>query len=201
MPAISRALAGAVLAMLLAAAPAGARVLSEAEVSGGFSDRHDAPTPVAPEVSRLEGTGAGGDADVFLIEAASPGALVLEIAAPEGIGWSYSAGGQATWREEPFRWGWDGEALGSAFQLGRETPTARRVLELPEGFAGPLHLALWFTHGADMRYAIDLPAAAGAEAAPQAGGADAAVPLPGALPLLGAALAGAGLLRLRRPRG
>ncbi len=205
MSTIVRALVGAALSSLFgltAAAPTAASTLSESALAGGFSSRHDAPTTVSSFVSRIEGTGAANAPDIFSIEGLTSGTILLDFAAPEGIGYSYSAGGVIMWREGPFRWGWDGERLSPAIQLDKAHPEAHFSLALPEGFSGPLSLALWFTHGADIGYAVTLPRAV--FSAPVSGAtlpvAVAAVPLPSALPLMGAALAGLGLLGRRRKR-
>lgn len=216
------------LALALAAglhlAPASAAELIEADLGGGgFSSDWRAPTEVPAGIHLISGTGAAGDPDFLRLELV-PGAQTLSFAflAPDAVDDSYSAGGQLLWSEAPLQWSaWEG-ALGGAFALDVDTRRVDLDLDLPDAFAGDLHLSLHFTYGT-LAWVLNLPGApaegapdlspfpdldeptspsGGGDALPRedgAPGAAAAVPVPAAGLLLALGLAAlAGLRRARR---
>jgi hypothetical protein len=175
------------------AAGASAAVLSETDAPGGaFGARWNVPTEVGAGITGITGTGSQGAFDNFVFTALPKGAqkITLEFSAPEGIGSSYSAGGRVLYGAEPVQWGWDGKELGKV-QIGKSQPVAALSLLLDDGFDGQFYLALNFTHGKNLNYAIGVPSNALAQS-------PAAVPLPAGVLLIGTALGGLALLRTRR---
>ncbi|SFH90120.1 hypothetical protein [Albimonas pacifica] len=217
---VRAALAGIVLAVLPAV---GAQALTVSESTAGeFSSDWSNPTEIGAGVDRVSGTGSANAYDIlhFTGLAAGAQALTLSFVAPEGVDWSYAAGGSVLWSEDPFRWSWDGATAGEVRldYYGREQTV---TLALPDGFAGDLYLGLYFTHGAGLAYTIlaelgapipgggidpGQPTLPGGEAQfPPAGdpvdsGSASPVPLPPALAMLGAGLAALGVASRRRRR-
>ena len=187
--------------LFAAAAPAAAVTLSESDAPGGaFSADRNSPTVVPAGIGSVAGTGLANRPDIFRFEGLPTGPVTLSFVfeAPATVGWSYAAGGQILWREDPFRWDWDG-AYGPAFHLDYYTRERTVSLTLPEDFAGALHLALMFTYG-QLSYGIDLPVLPTLDDVPAASRDPvAAVPVPAAALLLPSALA-ALLLAFRRRR-
>ncbi|WP_339951943.1 hypothetical protein [uncultured Albimonas sp.] len=208
----------AVAGLALAVLPVtGAFALTVSESDAGeFSSNWSSPTAIAG-ASSVSGTGAGNDYDLFHFSGLAAGAqaLTLTFVAPEGIGYSYSAGATIKWSDEAFRWGWDG-ATAAEVQVDYYTTERTVTLSLPDSFAGDLWLGLYFTHGAGLAYTI---LAEVTETAPEAGaptpfpgsgiegpsagapvdsGSASPVPLPPALGMLGAALAALGVAARRR---
>jgi hypothetical protein len=177
--------------------PAMAATMHEGDVAGGsFSKSFAAPTVLGAGVTGVTGTGAQGAHDFFVFKLpAGAQTLTFAFAAPEGIRPSYSAGGTIMTSTAPFRWGWDGTRAG-AFQLDRRTPAVTQRLTLDAGFAGTLHVALYFTHGRDIAYSVrsDANRAAPPPVAPPVS----VVPLPGAGALMLTALGMAGIAARRR---
>jgi hypothetical protein len=181
-----------IAAVLAITGPAAAVTLHEADLPGGaFSGQWNAPSVLAADILSVSGTGASGHNDFFVFTGLPAGAqtLTFTFAAPDGIGYSYSAGGAIRVSSAPFRWGWDGADAGT-FGTGFWAPTATVQLPLGEAFAGPLYVGLYFTHGSDLAYAISTDAAA---VSPPS-----VVPLPGAGLMLLSALVGAGVIAARR---
>ncbi|MFA5538565.1 MAG: VPLPA-CTERM sorting domain-containing protein [Gemmobacter sp.] len=186
-PALLRSAAAATLLAL--AAPLSAATLHEQDMPGGaFSPLWSEPTEVGAGVSAVAGTGSQNVFDNFLFTGLAAGAqqIVLDFLAPGPVGDSYSAGLTVFYKFTPFLWGWDGTQLGTV-QLYPHHSTDRLTLDLGEGFAGDLHLALNFTHG-EMAYNIALPGSS----------TPAPVPLPAGMLLLGTALGGLGFAARRR---
>lgn len=185
----------ALVAAALAGGAASAATLTEAAVTGGaFSGRWDSPTEVGQGFETITGTGNQNAFDNFVFTGLPSGTqkLSLTFAAPEGIGYSYSAGGAVLYADDPFRWGWDGTSANS-FQIDYHTRSRSYDLTLGDDFSGKLYLALNFTHGSNLAYTIGAPS----NASPVA-----PVPLPAGAVLAGsgtALLAGLGLSRRRRP--
>lgn len=173
------------------AAGASAAVLSETDVKGGaFGPSWKKLTEVGAGITGITGTGSQNVFDNFHFTALPTGAQKIDLRfwAPDGIGNSYSAGGKVLFSQKKFEWGWDGKELGG-FQLDLKGGTsAALTLLLGDEFKGELYLALNFTHGKAISYAIDL----GTSVAP--------VPLPAGVLLIGTALGGLGLLRARSRR-
>lgn len=177
----------------MAAAAAGgatAATLSESDMAGGaFGASWDRLTEVGAGVTTIAGTGSQNSFDNFVLTGLSGGAqdISLRFAAPGDIGHSYSAGGTILYSTQAFKYGWDGNRLGSV-QVDYSKPEQSLILSLGDDFAGLLYLALNFTHGSDLAYTIGLPA--GASVAP--------IPLPAGLVLLGSAIGALGLAQMRR---
>lgn len=178
-----------VLAGLLLASPlagtARASTLNEADLpAGAFSPLWSAPTQIGAGITQISGTGSGGVYDNFVLTALPAGAqtLTFTFTAPQGIGWSYSAGGILLYSQKPFRFGWDGTPIGGV-GLSYFTRAQSHTLTLGPGFSGPLYVALNFTYGTVLPYTIDIPSNATASPPPIS-----AVPLPAGALLLGAGL-------------
>lgn len=175
-----------------------ATTLLEADVKGGeYSADFRAPTVIEAGIVALEGTGGAKSDDYFVFTGLPSGAqdITLSFFAPEKYGYSYSAGGTVLFDNAPFDHEWDGKKLNKKVQIDYRSPRQTLTLSLNERFTGSLYLALNFTHGADLRYAVftpsngfdgrDIPnAAEGAFQAPSQ------VPLPPALLLLGTGVLG-----------
>jgi hypothetical protein len=186
-------LAGAVLS----AGAAQAATLTEGDMpDGSFGASWDKPTVVGAGITGISGTGSQNAFDNFVLTGLPGGAqdITFLFTAPEGIGWSYSAGGNILYSLEPFAHGWDGQGAG-VVQLDWNTRAQSLVLSLGEDFSGPLYLALNFTHGSNLSYAIGLPGTAGV-AGP--GPSPAPVPVPAGMVLLGSGLVVFRVLALRR---
>jgi hypothetical protein len=152
------ALADAAPAAELTASAAGE--LSEADLPGGeFSADYSAPTRIPAGVDRIKGTGGVGSDDYLLFNLA-PGAqtVVFEFRVPEGIGYSYSAGGVVLYAMAPFAYEWDGTHLPEPIRLDHRRRQQSLTIALPDSFGGRLFLALNFTHGEDIAYALSVPA-------------------------------------------
>jgi hypothetical protein len=185
-------LAAAAIALVLGVSlPATASTVHEGDVAGGsLSKSFAAPTALGAGVTGVTGSGAQGAHDFFVFTLpAGAQTLTFAFAAPEGIRHSYSAGGTILTSTAPFRWGWDGTRAG-AFQLDLRTPAVTQSLTLDAGFAGTLHVALYFTHGRDITYSVRSDAN---RVAPPP-----VVPLPGAGALMLTALGAAGIAARRR---
>jgi hypothetical protein len=186
----------ATAAALVLAVPAGAATVNETDLQGGsFSSVFDKPTVLGAGVTGATGTGNSGQHDFFVFTGLPAGAqtLTFSLWAPQGIGFSYSAGGTIKTSTEAFRWGWDGVTAGT-FQSGFWDPTDGGTLTLGQAFAGTLHVGLYFTHGANLSWSVSTNAAP----APTAPAAPSVVPLPGAGLLLLTALGGAAVAARRR---
>lgn len=127
-----------------------------------FSKKWSAPTVVPFGHDVVEGEGSQNRPDFLVFEKLAPGAqsLTLSFEGPgKDLPHSFSAGATVMWSAEPFRWEWDGARAGQV-QIDRANPTGVVTIRLPESFkGGPLHLALYFTHGKELSYAIDVPGA------------------------------------------
>lgn len=179
---------------VLTAGSAGAAVLSEADVPGGAFGSWNAPTEVGAGITTVTGTGQGSRFDHLLFTALPAGkqTISLSFSAPEGIGYSYSAGGEIKFGLEPLKYDWDGISLG-ILDLNHGRPAQVLELALGEDFGGLLHFALYFTHGADLAYTISAPSNAPAVS-------PAPVPVPAGFLLIGSALGAIGLVRARSRR-
>lgn len=149
------------LAILVAAGAASApeSTLSEAEAPGGeFSADYRSPTRIAPGVDIVRGTG-GVDSDDYFAFNLPRGAqsIVLEFVAPEGIGYSYSAGGVVLFDTQPFAYEWAGTQLPAPIRLDHGRRQQTMTLSLPESFEGRLYVALNFTHGEGIAYSVSIP--------------------------------------------
>lgn len=192
--------------MMAAGAGAQAATLHEGDVAGGeFSADFRAPTVVESGIDRITGIGGAASDDYFLFTGLPSGAqdITFNFFAPEDYGYSYSAGGTLLYDDAPFAYEWAGQRLSTAIQADHHDPRQELTLSLGDAFTGSLYLALNFTHGADLRYAIFTPTNAfdGLDDANTGGGAFAPpsqVPLPPALILLGSGLLG--LLYMGRVR-
>lgn len=176
------------LAGLLLASPslgtARATTLTEASLpNGAFSPLWSQPTQVGGGITQITGTGSGNVYDNFVLTALPAGAqtLTFNFTAPQGIDWSFAAGGNLFYSQQPFRWGWDGTPFG-AVSLDYYTRAQSRTLTLGPTFSGPLYIAMNFTYGAALPYTIDIPSN-GTVTPPVS-----PVPLPAGALLLGAGL-------------
>jgi hypothetical protein len=176
------------------AAPAHAATYTEASAPGAaFGARWDTPTEIGAGVEAVSGTGSQNVFDNFVFTALPGGAqtLTLRFSAPQGIDWSYSAGGAILYAARPFAYGWDGRYAGTV-QIDYYQRERTVELALDDGFAGSLFLALNFTHGQGLGYSITAPSNAAPAMTPSP------VPLPAGALLIGTALAALGTLRRRR---
>lgn len=180
------------LSSLLGVGPASAATLAESSLPGGaFSTTWSAPTIVGAGFDQITGTGNQNQFDNLVFTSLAPGAqtLTFSFTAPAGINTSYAAGGSLLFKTSPFLFGWDGTTFGSVF-VGFFNQTSTATLTLGPAFSGPLYVALNFTFGNNLGYAISVPS----NTAPPA-----AVPVPGAGLLLASAL-GLGALVARQRR-
>ena len=155
-------LAAAVLAAtgMASPAPASDTTLREADLPGReFSGDYRTPTRIHAGVGRVSGTGGVGSDDYLLLDLA-PGAqsIALEFRAPETVGYSYSAGGVVLYDTQAFAYEWAGTQLPVPIRLDHRRRQQSMTITLPETFGGRLFLALNFTHGEDIAYAISMPA-------------------------------------------
>lgn len=182
---------GAISGLALAG-PAAASTISESHVAGGaFSPSWFEPTVIGAGVTSVTGTGAGGAFDnLVFTDLPQDATLTFTFAAPEGIGYSYAAGGTILFSTSPFRYGWDGTTLAS-FGVGYWQPGHTFALDLDDTVAGPLYLALNFTYGSDLAYSIDVASDLSSVAA---------VPLPATSVLFGTLLGVLGLTAVSRRR-
>lgn len=158
-PAIRRLLAALGLTAGLAGG-AFALTVRESDMPGGsFGGSWSDPTPIGPLVDTVTGTGAGNQYDTFVFTTLAAGAqsLSFTFTAPQGVGYSYAAGGSLLYSTEPFRWGWDGTGFGSVF-IGYWQQSQTVTLAFgPDFSGGPLYVALNFTFGSDLGYTVALP--------------------------------------------
>ena len=184
-------------AFLTGAAATGAATLGEASMPGGaFGSAWNDLTTVGAGYDAISGTGNQNQFDNFRIDLPSGHrTLTFAFAAPAGIGWSYSAGGQILTSAQPVRWGWDG-AYARSVQVDYHKPSQSFSLDLGDFQGGALYLALNFTHGSNLAYNVGIPGSA-LPTAPVTP-APAPVPLPAGVLLLGTGLAAIGGIRLRR---
>ena len=189
--------AGLVLAAsLMSAMEAGAVTVKEADAPGGaFSASYTSATQIGAGVETITGTGSQNAFDNFVFTGLPSGAqkLTLTFTAPEGIGYSYSAGGAVLHDSQAFDYGWDG-TYGANVQVDYYSRSRSYEIALGDTFSGRLYLALNFTHGSGLAYTIGVPTnATPVTASP--------VPLPAGAVLIGsaaAALLGLGIARRRR---
>ena len=209
---VRAAVAGVSLA-LFGVSAASALTLSETD-AGEFSSDWSSPTVVGAGYSTVSGTGSANAYDIFHFTSLTSGAqdLTITFAAPPGIDSSYSAGGQVLWSLDAFRWGWDGIYVNPEVQVDASRTSQTLTLSLPDSFDGDLYLGLYFTYGASLAYQIvadvtgtdgssggSIPTAPTSPELPSGGGsAVSAVPLPPAMLMLGAGLAGLGFVARRR---
>ena len=186
---------------LLTAAAASAATLTEGSLPGGaFSGAWNSPTEVGAGFDIISGTGNQNQFDNFYFSALPSGSQTLsfDFTAPEGFGYSYSAGGEIYTSTSPFRWGWDGVRAPQSVSVNYYNPQQSFTLDLGDDFAGgSLYLAMYFTHGANLAYNIAAPS--NAIAVPTAPN-PAPIPLPAGVVLLGSAFAALGALGYRRRR-
>jgi hypothetical protein len=155
---------GVILALTLLAGGASAQeaptTLSEADLPGGeFSAEYRSPTRVPPGVDRISGTGGVGSDDYLVFDLpAGAQTIRLEFRAPEAIGYSYSAGGVVLFDTAAFAYEWAGTQLLEPVRLDHRRRWQSMTITLPESFGGRLYLALNFTHGEDIAYAVSVPA-------------------------------------------
>ncbi len=124
---------------------------------GAFGAAWNTPTAVDPGVTAITGTGSQNRYDTFMFGLPSGAQTIsLTFTAPQGIGWSYAAGGSILYSTTPFRWGWDGTMLAS-IHTDFYTRSRSVDLDLGPGFGGSLWLALNFTYGSNLAYTIGLP--------------------------------------------
>lgn len=206
------AAASAFVSLSMFVAPASATTLWEADVAGGeFSADYRSPTAVGADITAISGIGGNSSDDYFVFTGLDAGSLTLSFAAPEGIGYSYSAGGVILWDTSPFDYEWDGTQVSPSVQIDYYKRDQTVTLDLPKDFLGTLYLALNFTHGEGLTYEIgDFRVDAGlsndgaADRGVVSGGTSAsvgaAVPLPAPLLLLGSSLLGLGALGARARR-
>lgn len=137
-----------------------AATFSETGVPGGeFSADHAAPTRVPAGAGRVIGTGGIGSDDYLVLDLPpGPHTIALEFRAPEDIGYSYSAGGVVLFDTQPFAYEWAGTQLPTPIRLDHRRRQQSMTITLPESFGGRLFLALNFTHGEDIAYALSVPA-------------------------------------------
>ena len=177
---------GAAIAALVLGGAVQAATVSEGDIAGGeYSSNWAAPTAIDAGVTSLMGSGAGNAYDILSFTGLPTGAqtLTLNFSAPDGIGYSYSAGGAIRISPEPFRWSWDGQDAG-AFNLNYWQPGQTVEVSLDDSFGGDLYLGLYFTHGSGISYNAALPTAVSSVAP---------VPVPAAGLLLGSLIAALGL--------
>jgi hypothetical protein len=171
-------------------APAGAATIHEGDLAGGsFSGSWAAPTALGAGVTDVTGTGSQHAFDFFTFTLPKGAqTLTFDFWAPQGIGYSYSAGGAIKVGTRAFDHPWDGKDAGN-FQLGYWDRDDRVTITLGPDFAGLLNVGLYFTHGANISYRVS---------------SDAVVPAPGVVPLpatgllLLTALGGAAVAARRR---
>jgi hypothetical protein len=180
----------ATAAALALTAPAQAATIHEGSLAGrSFSNAYDKPTNLGAGVTEVTGTGSQHAFDFFVFTLpAGAQTLTFDFWAPQGIGYSYSAGGTIKTSTKKFDHGWDGKDAGT-FQLGYWDRDDRVTLSLGPNFAGTLHVGLYFTHGANISYRVSSDAAVPAPSV---------VPLPATGLLLLTALGGAALAARRR---
>jgi hypothetical protein len=159
----------ATAAALALTAPAQAATIHEGSLAGGsFSNAYDKPTNLGAGVTEVTGTGSQHAFDFFVFTLpAGAQTLTFDFWAPQGIGYSHSAGGTIKVDTSKFDYNWDGMHAGN-FQLGYWDRDDRVTLSLGPAFAGTLNVGLYFTHGANISYRVS---------------SDAALPAPGVVPL------------------
>jgi hypothetical protein len=158
-----RAMAGLVAAMAVAAGVAAAdavRTLREADLPGGeFSADYRSPTRIPPGVDRISGRGGVGSDDYLVFDLPAGAQTVrLEFRAPDEVGYSYSAGGVVLFDTAAFAYEWAGTQLPEPVRLDHRRRRQSMMITLPESFGGRLYLALNWTHGEDIAYAVSVPA-------------------------------------------
>ena len=124
---------------LLAAAAASAATLTEGSLPGGaFSGAWNSPTEVGAGFDIISGTGNQNQFDNFYFSALPSGSQTLsfDFTAPEGFGYSYSAGGEIYTSTSPFRWGWDGVRAPQSVSVNYYNPQQSFTLDLGDDFAG-----------------------------------------------------------------
>jgi hypothetical protein len=153
------------LSILNAATVAGAKdladtatVFTEAALPGGeFSADYRVPTRIPAGADRVFGTGGVGSDDYLRFDlSAGAQSVVLEFRAPEGIGYSYSAGGVVLFDTQAFAYEWAGTQLPVPIRLDHRRRQQSMTITLPESFDGRLFIALNFTHGEDIAYALSV---------------------------------------------
>jgi hypothetical protein len=179
----------ATAAALAFTAPAGAATIHEGDLAGGsFSGSYGTPTALGAGVTEVTGTGSQHAFDFFTFTLPTGAqTLTFDFWAPQGIGYSYSAGGAIRVSTSAFKHNWDGKDAGN-FQLGYWDRDDRVTLSLGPDFAGILNVGLYFTHGANISYRVSTDAVVAAPGV---------VPLPATGLLLLTALGGA-VARRRR---
>jgi hypothetical protein len=180
----------ATAAALAFTAPAGAATIHEGDLAGGsFSGSYGTPTALGAGVTEVTGTGSQHAFDFFTFTLPTGAqTLTFDFWAPQGIGYSYSAGGAIRVGTSAFKHNWDGKDAGN-FQLGYWDRDDRVTLSLGPDFAGILNVGLYFTHGANISYRVSTDAVVAAPGV---------VPLPATGLLLLTALGGAAAVARRR---
>lgn len=167
-------------AMVLTSGAQAALLLESDLGTAGFSSDWSSPTLIPSGVDRIEGTGRQNSHDNLMFGALPRGtqSLVIEFSAPAAIDYGYAAGAVVLFDSEPFAHGWAGTRAGE-IRLDYYTHEQSIMLDLSGSFEDQLYLALNFTHGASIDYAITALPGAGHDAAP------APVPLPSSGLMLG----------------
>ena len=151
-------MAGGMIAAGMTAAGAATLIEADLP-GGEFSADYRAPTRVPAGIDRIRGTGGIGSDDYLLFDLpAGAQSIVLDFRAPEGIGSSYSAGGVVLFDTEAFAYEWAGTQLPVPIRLDHQRRRQSMTISLPQSFGGRLYLALNFTHGEDIAYSLWIPA-------------------------------------------
>jgi hypothetical protein len=105
----------ATAAALAFTAPAGAATIHEGDLAGGsFSGSYGTPTALGAGVTEVTGTGSQHAFDFFTFTLPTGAqTLTFDFWAPQGIGYSYSAGGAIRVGTSAFKHNWDGKDAGN----------------------------------------------------------------------------------------
>lgn len=154
-----RSVFGAAVLALLSGMPALAATLDEASLpTGQFSGSWSTPTAIGTGYDLITGKGRANQFDNMVFTALPTGAqsLTFDFFGPPGNRPSYAGGGSILYSTSPFRWGWDGTLAGVVGLFGANA-TDQVVLNLGPSFGGTLYVALNFTYGNNISYAITVP--------------------------------------------